>query len=139
MTNGAQHDLRLGVLEEAARHRGHGARAVLARVEAAGGDAAAERPAVEMRHEPAGGAQQGRLAAGRGPGHDDELAGLDDEVDVAQGLTRSIGVGVFDALEGQQGGYRSIPRRSAKGRSATSAMARHSAISAGPTAACSRG
>ena len=60
--HGAHHELRLGVLEEHAREGAEPRRAVLARVEARERDAAGEAPAVEVRHEPAGGTQQRRLA-----------------------------------------------------------------------------
>jgi hypothetical protein len=70
----AEHDLRLGVLRQRPGHRGDVGRAVLAGVEAADDDPAAELAAVEVRHEPARRAHDRRLARGRQPGDDDELA-----------------------------------------------------------------
>jgi hypothetical protein len=66
-------------LEQRPRDRGEVGRAVLARVEPADDDTPGERAAVEVRHQPGGGAQERRLATGRQPGDDDELARLDSE------------------------------------------------------------
>ena len=53
-------------------------------------DPALDLAAVEVRDEAAGGAQQGRLAAGGAAGEQRELAGAELEGDVAQG--RALGV-----------------------------------------------
>ena len=93
-------------------------RPVRARVEPAGLQPAGELAAVEVRHEPGGGAQQRRLARARPAGEHDELARLDHEVDVAQRRRGRAGVAVGDALEPQRRAHRPIPRRSANGSSA---------------------
>ena len=61
----AHHELRLGILEQHAGERAEPRGAVLARVEARERDAPGEAPAVEVRHQAAGGAQQRRLAVRR--------------------------------------------------------------------------
>jgi hypothetical protein len=75
----AEDGLGLGILQQGAGHRGELRGTVLARVQAADDDAAAELPAVEVRHQAAERAQQRALAAGRRAGHHDELPGLDRE------------------------------------------------------------
>ncbi len=117
-THRAHDDLGLGVLEQRPGDRGERARPVLARVEPADDDAPGGPPAVEVRHEPAGGAQQRRLARGREPGEHDELARLDGERHVAQRGPLGAGVRVREALEGERA-HRSVPRRAANGASAT--------------------
>ncbi len=66
-------DLGLGVLGDVADDARQLARARLDRVEAGDLDGPVDLAAVEVRDEAAGGAQQGRLAAGRAPGEHDEL------------------------------------------------------------------
>ena len=71
---------------------------------------------MEVRDEAAGGPQQGRLAAARAPGEDDQLAGADLERDVGEGVAPGVRVGVADAVQGQRRGRlgswsRAQPRR----------------------------
>jgi hypothetical protein len=75
--NRAHHDLRLGVLEQRADGDRERSRRVLARVHAGDRRAAGEHAAVEVRHEPVGGAQQRRLARARPAGEDHQLARTD--------------------------------------------------------------
>ena len=138
MANGAEHDLRLGVLEEAARHRRDRRRPVLAGIEAADHRAAAEDAAVEVRHEAARGAQQRGLAAGRQPGENHELARLDDHRHITQRRPRRPGVGVRHAFQ-REHAHGSIPRRSRNGASATTISAPASSSSPLPIGACSPG
>ena len=117
----AHQHLRLGVLQQRARDRGQLARAVLARVEPGAAQPAGEHAAVEVRHQPAGGAQQRRLARARAAGDDDELARLDGQRDVAQRV-RLARIGVGDAGELEHA-HRPTPRRSANGSSTQAARA----------------
>ena len=84
-------DLGLGVLGDVADHGGQPAGSGGERVDAGDLDGALDLTAVEVGHEPAGGAQQRRLAAGRAAGEQDELAGADLERDVAQGRAAAWG------------------------------------------------
>ena len=120
------HDLRLGVLEQRAGHRGQRRRLVGACVEAAGRHAARELATVEVRHQPARGAQQRRLARAGAAREHHELARRDLEVDAAQRGRADARVGVGDALERERRAHRPIPRRSANGSRthATSSAAR---------------
>ena len=81
-------DLGLGVLGDVADDGGQPAGAGGERVDPGDLDPALDLAAVEVGHEAAGGAQQGRLAAGRAAGEEDELAGADLERDLAQGRRR---------------------------------------------------
>jgi hypothetical protein len=83
-----QDDLRLGVLQQRAGDRGEVGGAVLARVEAADDDPAAELAAVEVRDQPGRGPGDGRLAGGRQPRDDAELPGAS-----AKPTSRSAGSG----------------------------------------------
>ena len=124
----AHHQLRLGVLEEHAGERAEARRPVLAGVEAGERDATGEMPAVEVRHEAAGGPQQRRLAVAGEAREQAELARLDLDADVLERRRGDAGVGVADLLEAQQRrAHRSIPRRSANGSSTASASPRQSA------------
>ena len=76
----AHDELRLGVLEQRARDRAQARRAVLARVQTGERHAAGEAPAVEVRHEPAGGAQQRRLAVAGEAREQAELARLESKL-----------------------------------------------------------
>ena len=69
------HDLRLRVLEQRPRDRRDPRRPVLAGVQPAGLDRPRERPAMEVRHQPGGGAQQRRLARARPAGEQHQLPG----------------------------------------------------------------
>src|SRR6202035_2950163 len=90
--------------------------AVLARVQPGERDATREAPAMEVRDEATGRAQQGRLAVAREARQQAELPGADLDADVAEGGPLDTGVAVADALERQQrGGHPCTPRRSAKG------------------------
>src|SRR5262249_18301740 len=127
--NGAHDDLRLGLLEERAADGGELAGAVRARVEPADEHAAARLAAVEVRHEPARGADQRRLARrGQARPHD-EPAGLDVQRDVAQRGLRGAGVAVAEVLEGQRA-HASIPVRLRSGSCASTTIA--AAYSHGP-------
>ena len=83
------HDLRLGVLEERPGDRGDLGRPVRTGVEPAGLHAPAERPAVEVRHEPARGPQQRRLPRSRATGDQHQLPGLDRQRDVGERRRRA--------------------------------------------------
>ena len=67
-------DLRLGLLGDEADRAGELGRAVLADVEARDLELARDLAAVEVRDQPAAGAQQRRLARARAAGEHDELA-----------------------------------------------------------------
>ena len=134
----AHHDLGLGVLEQRPGHGGERRRVVRARVEPADLEPAGELAAMEVRHEPAGRAQQRRLARAARAGQDDELAGRDVEVDVAQRGSGRARVAVRDAFEPQRA-HGSIPRRSANGSSAQTASSAQSPSCAGPTGALNDG
>ena len=97
--HGAHHELGLGVLEERAGDRSELRGPVLAGVQAGERDAPGEAPAVEVRDEAAGGAQQRRLAVPGAPGEQAELTGLQLEGDVVEGGALRVGVVVGDALE----------------------------------------
>ena len=80
-----QDDLRLGILKEAAGDHGDVAGAAVAHRQPAHDDLTLHHPAVQVGHQAARGAQQGRLARRRAPGEHDELARADGERDVGQG------------------------------------------------------
>ena len=82
--DGGRDDLGLGVLGDVADGGGQLSRAAGDRVEARYLDAALDLAAVEVRHEAAGGAQQGRLAAGRAPRQHGELPRRQRQRDVAE-------------------------------------------------------
>ena len=126
----AHHDLRLGVLEQRPGDRGQLGRAVLARVEPAGHEPPGELAAVEVRHEPGGGAQQRRLARARAAREHDELARLDRSARRRPAPAAPPGIRVGHPLEDELA-HRPIPRRSANGSSATASSATASASSAG--------
>ena len=79
------HHLCLGVGQQRSRVRPDLGGGVLAGVEPGRQHGPAEAAPVEVRHQPAGGAQQRRLARAGEPGDHAELARLDREADVAQG------------------------------------------------------
>ena len=118
------HDLRLGVLEQRAGDGREVARAVLARVQPADHGAAGERAAVEVRHEPGGGAQQRRLARPpTGPRARRTRPARRRARRRAAAAPRA-GIGVGDALEAQSTrSWRRSPggRRAAQRARATSA------------------
>ena len=82
--DGGRDDLRLRVLGDVADDRGELAGAGGDRIDARDLDAALDLAAVEVRHQPAGGAQQGRLARRRAPRQHSELARRKGQRDVAQ-------------------------------------------------------
>ena len=98
-----RHDLRLGVL----RHESDGAsqlgRAVLANVEARDLDFARDLAPVVVRNEAAAGPQQRRLPRPRAPREDDQLTGLDLEIDAAQGLAVGARVAVAERADADEG------------------------------------
>ena len=102
------HHLRLGIGQQRSRVDPDLGGCVLAGVQAGGQDRAAEAAAVEVGHQPAGRAQQRRLARAREPGDDAELPRLDREADLAQRRGGGAGVAVGDALETQDA-HGSIP------------------------------
>jgi len=63
--HGAGHELRLRILEDRPCEHAQGRGSVLARAPARERDAPGEAPAVEVRHQSAGRAQQRRLAVAR--------------------------------------------------------------------------
>ena len=79
------------------------ARSVLGGVESVDGDAARQRAAAEVRHEPVDGAQQRRLAAARGTDDEDELALGDLERDVVEAGSGGAGILHRHVLEGDHG------------------------------------
>ena len=127
-------DLGLGILEQRAGDRGDRRRVVRARVQPADLEPAGELAAMEVRDEPAGGAQQRRLARAARSGQDDELAGGDVEVDVAQRRRARVRVAVADAVEPERA-HRPIPRRSANGSSAHAARTAQSPSCGAPAGA----
>ena len=131
-------DLRLGILEQRARDGRERRGVVGPRVEPGDLQPAGELPAVEVRHEPGGGAQQGRLARAARAREHDELAGRDLEVDVAQRGRGRAGVAVRHVVEAQ-GAHRPMPRRSANGSRAHAASSAHSPSCSGPTGALKDG
>lgn len=131
--DGAEDDLRLGILEEGAGDRGDVARPVLAGVEPGDADGPGEVSAVEVGHEPARGAQQRRLAGRGQPGEHDELPRLDGQRDVTERGRLGPGVRVREAADVEDA-HRSIPLRDANGSSATSTRPAASAHAPGPVA-----
>ena len=99
--HGARHELGLGVLEQGARDGAELGGPVLAGVHAGERHRAGEAPAVEVRDQPAGGAQQRRLAVAGEPREQAQLAGLDLEADVLERGLLDVRVAVGDAVEGQ--------------------------------------
>ena len=91
--------LGLGVLSDVADVGGELAGAGGEGVDAGHLDPAVDLAAVEVRDQAAGGAQQGRLAAGGAAGEEDQLSGADLERDVAQGRAGGVRVGVGEALD----------------------------------------
>ena len=134
----AHHDLRLGVLEQRAGDRGELGRPVLARVQPARHQPPGELAAVEVRHEPGGGAQQRRLAGPRAARDDDELARLDAQRHARQRRPRRPGIRVGDVLEDELG-HGPIPLRSANGSTATANSAAASASTPPSSGATVRG
>src|SRR5207342_676124 len=96
--DGGGDDLRLGVLGEVTDGAGQLARPGGEGVDAGDLDPALDLAAVEVRDEAAGGAQQGRLAASRATGEEDEFAGGELERDVPQGRVSRLWIGVRQRL-----------------------------------------
>ncbi len=124
------HELRLGILEERPRDRPQPRGAVLAGVEAREHDTPREAPAVEVRHQAAGGAQQRGLAVAGEARQQAQLARGNLQAHVVERRALDARVAVGDAVE-RQDAHGSIPRRSQNGSSTAAGRATHSASSAG--------
>ena len=136
----ARHQLRLGILKQSAGECAQARRAVVARAQAGERDVAREAPAVEVRHQPARGPQQRRLALPGQTREQAELARRELEADVLErrGIDTRIAVG--DALEREdRPAHGSIPRRSQKGSATAAISATHSAAVLAPSAMCTCG
>ena len=133
----AHHELGLGVLEAATpANAPRLGGAVLARVQAGERHPPGEATAVEVRHQPAGGAQQRRLAVPGEAREQAELARLDLEADLRERGARDPRIVVGDVLDRQQRGtHGSIPRRSANGSSTAPISAAHSTMVPAPVGA----
>ena len=97
----AHHELALGVLEERARERPQARGPVLAGVQAGELHAPREAPAVKVRHQATGGAQQRRLAMPGEAREHAELARAHLEAQVLERRALGAGVAVGDLVEGE--------------------------------------
>ncbi len=95
--DGGRDDLGLGVLGDVADEGRQLRRTGLDRVEAGDVDRAGDLAAVEVRDEPAGRFQEGRLARGRAPGEQRELARSDLQRDAGERRANRVRVGVARA------------------------------------------
>jgi hypothetical protein len=137
-THAPHHDLRLGLLEDRAAHRGELSGAVRAHVELAHAQLARRLAAVEVRDETAERAQQRRLAGARDAAEHGEGAGGDRERDMVERRPRRIGIAVAELPGGsERHGAPPTPSRAARpanGASASRTIAALSAQTAPPQA-----
>ncbi len=109
--NGGRDDLGLGVLGHVADRGRQLTWSGGDRVEPGDVDLAGDLPAVEVRDEAAGSAQEGRLARGGATGEDGELAGVEVEGDIEQSLVLGVWVAVGEPLDREGGGGRRRARQ----------------------------